>query len=332
MSLPITATGDKLRGEHDGHGSICDREGECVRGALSEVAVTQELLDAVPTPVVVIRVSDWKCLYANAAAAALFGVAVSELIGQDLAVFFGQASDPVRILERLVVDRQVADFESHIIDRAENRQRVMVSGGCAFSEGSQAGMLVIRPAYANHAPAIAAARDALTGLPNRNALMDRLQEAIRRAAPLNRIVAVLFIDLNCFKAINDQHGHLIGDQLLAIIASRLAGCVRHYETVARLGGDEFGIILDGLRSSQEAARVSQEVQRVASQPVSIGNLSLRVTASVGIAFYPIDAPSASQLLHAADQAMYQQKPRTAKPCETVEEARRNSNLDSGNLG
>ncbi|MFV8834056.1 sensor domain-containing diguanylate cyclase [Aquisalimonas sp.] len=274
---------------------------------MHEDAVNQRMVDVVPMPVVVVRVADWRCLYGNTAAAALFGVPDGRLEGQSLAPFFERPGDPDRLLENLVIDQQVADFETHILDHEGQRYRTVISGGCTFARGNQAAMLFLSPAPERHAPAVVRERDALTGLPNRTALADHLDAAIRRAAPEQQKVAALFIDLNHFKNVNDGHGHRVGDELLAVIARRIASCVRHYETVGRLGGDEFVVVLEGIEDERDTMRMKRDVQRVVSRPVRIGGLTLSVTASIGIAYYPRDASSADDLIHTADRAMYRQK-------------------------
>ncbi|SEO48286.1 diguanylate cyclase domain-containing protein [Aquisalimonas asiatica] len=271
-------------------------------------AVNQQMVDVVPVPVVVARVADWKCLYGNAAAATLLGLPAGQLVGRSLAPFFDQSNDPDRLLENLVTNQQVTDFETCVLDQDGQRHRTVISGGCTFARGNQAAMLFLSPAPERRVPATLRERDALTGLPNRTALADRLEEAIRRAGPRQQKVAALFIDLNRFKNVNDEHGHRVGDELLAVVARRIAGCVRHYETVGRLGGDEFVVILEGLDGEQETLRMKQDVQRVVSKPVRVAGLTLSVTASIGIACFPRDAGNAVDLIHTADRAMYREKP------------------------
>lgn len=272
-----------------------------------EETFNQQMLDVVPTPVVVVRIADWKCLYSNIAAAALLGVPVEDLVGRSLTPFFERATDSDQLLEGLIIDRQVTEFETHILDREGQRHRTVISGGCTFARGNQAGVLFLTQAPERREPDAARERDALTGLPNRTALADRLDDAIRRAAAEQQLVAALFIDLNRFKDVNDDHGHRVGDELLAVVARRIAGCVRHYETIGRLGGDEFVVILEGLHDPQDTVRMKEDIQRVVSRPVRIGGLTLSVTASVGIACYPNDATGAEDLIHMADRAMYREK-------------------------
>lgn len=149
--------------------------------------------------------------------------------------------------------------------------------------------------------------DALTGLPNRQLFMERLTLAIERTTTHNSMLAVLFLDLDRFKFINDTLGHEVGDKLLATIAQRLKGCVRADDCVARLGGDEFTVLLDELTNSTVAASVAQNICRTVSAPMVIDGQEIVITASVGISLYPQDGPDLSRLLRHADTAMYRAK-------------------------
>ncbi len=148
--------------------------------------------------------------------------------------------------------------------------------------------------------------DALTGLPNRALLNDRISHALSEAARRQETLAVMFVDLDHFKNINDTLGHAVGDQLLMALAERMQSAVRHQDTVARLGGDEFILLLPDT-SSKGAARVAQKLLFSVSQPVQIGLHELAVTPSVGIAQYPRDGEDLETLTKHADIAMYRAK-------------------------
>jgi diguanylate cyclase (GGDEF)-like protein/PAS domain S-box-containing protein len=149
--------------------------------------------------------------------------------------------------------------------------------------------------------------DSLTGLPNRALLMDRVAHALARSQRSGATVALLFIDLDNFKVVNDSLGHDAGDQLLAIVAQRLATCVRPGDTVARLGGDEFTILLEDVDSADEAEAISQRVTEQSMTSVEIDGQEIQVTASIGIALSSPAASFASDLLRNADIAMYEAK-------------------------
>ena len=154
----------------------------------------------------------------------------------------------------------------------------------------------------------AAFHDALTGLPNRALLLDHLRQAINRARrEPKHLFAVLFLDLDRFKNINDSLGHAVGDELLVIAARRLKHCIRNTDIVARLGGDEFAILLDGLGDYSVAIRIAERVQRKLMQPVRLNGQEIYTTASIGIALSTIDYDQPENMLRDADTAMYHAK-------------------------
>jgi diguanylate cyclase (GGDEF)-like protein/PAS domain S-box-containing protein len=149
--------------------------------------------------------------------------------------------------------------------------------------------------------------DALTGLPNRRLMQDRLNQAIMAARRKQRHVAVLFLDLDRFKVVNDTLGHDTGDFILKDVARRLVSCVREGDTVSREGGDEFVIILPDLERPEHARVVADKILKELARPVEIGAHEIHVTPSIGISHYPNDATDVHQLLKHADNAMYQAK-------------------------
>ncbi|KIF80629.1 two-component system response regulator [Noviherbaspirillum autotrophicum] len=149
--------------------------------------------------------------------------------------------------------------------------------------------------------------DTLTGLPNRLLLEDRMRQATANLGRQHAPVAVLFIDLDRFKDINDTLGHASGDRLLQEVAERLGRCVREGDTVARLSGDEFVVLLAGLHDVQDAALVANKIVRTVAEPCLIGGRELRVSPSIGIAIFPDDGQNMEELLRNADTAMYHAK-------------------------
>lgn len=148
--------------------------------------------------------------------------------------------------------------------------------------------------------------DSLTGLPNRLLFMDRLQHALARSQRARTPVAVLFVDLDHFKSVNDHHGHRAGDQLLDSVARTLERAVRPADTVARLGGDEFALLCEDMSSEQDAVLVAQRLGEALNQPFAVDNARISVTASIGIAFAQEDDEPHTLLKH-ADAAMYKVK-------------------------
>jgi diguanylate cyclase (GGDEF)-like protein/PAS domain S-box-containing protein len=149
--------------------------------------------------------------------------------------------------------------------------------------------------------------DTLTGLANRSLLNDRLQQAILTAASYNTRLAVVFVDLDRFKYINDSLGHHVGDELLRAMAERLRASVRESDTVARLGGDEFVLLISGQRDPDGVAAMLERMLSDISQPWTIPQGDFNVTCSIGVALYPDDGDNAQTLLKHADTAMYRAK-------------------------
>lgn len=150
--------------------------------------------------------------------------------------------------------------------------------------------------------------DTLTDLPNRRQLLDRFNYALAQAKRHKRSLAIMFLDLDHFKEINDTLGHDVGDELLKVVAERLRGCVRSGDTVARQGGDEFVVLISEIAHPADASQVAEKLLSVIAEPVSTTEHSLEVTGSVGIAIYPIDgSDDAQDLMKKADIAMYAAK-------------------------
>jgi len=149
--------------------------------------------------------------------------------------------------------------------------------------------------------------DTLTGLPNRTFFTDRLNRAIERAERYGRSLAVLFLDLDRFKFVNDTLGHEIGDRLLKVAAERIKSCVRSSDCVARLGGDEFTVLMDELAEPAHVANAAQKICRSLASAFDIDNQEIFVTCSIGISIYPGDGADVSMLLRHADTAMYRAK-------------------------
>jgi len=150
-------------------------------------------------------------------------------------------------------------------------------------------------------------RDPLTGLPNRASLVDRIELELAHARRQETGLALLFLDLDGFKAINDTRGHAAGDALLVGAANHLKNALREGDTVARLGGDEFTVLLPGIATQSVAVSVVEKILEALERPVHYEGELLRVSASIGVALYPRDASSAADLLQRADDAMYQAK-------------------------
>jgi diguanylate cyclase (GGDEF)-like protein len=161
--------------------------------------------------------------------------------------------------------------------------------------------------------------DDLTGLPNRSLLHDRLGLAIAHAHRQASHLAVLFLDLDDFKAVNDSFGHAFGDRFLVELATRLRSCVRGGDTVARFGGDEFVVLLDGVTGAEDAAHVATKVRSAVHAPFRHDDHEVSIGASIGVSVYPGNGTSPDELVTSADANMYRDK-QGAAPAQSSEVA------------
>jgi diguanylate cyclase len=164
-------------------------------------------------------------------------------------------------------------------------------------------LLMERESKAHHF----AYHDHLTGLPNRRLLQDRLKQAFSQAARQHKQIALMVLDLDGFKSVNDRLGHAAGDHLLQQVAKRLTDCVRIADTVCRYGGDEFVVMLPELENGETGAIVAQKIHTHLDVPYIVDGNPITVKASIGIAFYPKDGKNFRKLIKRADDAMYRAK-------------------------
>ncbi|MFC4769424.1 putative bifunctional diguanylate cyclase/phosphodiesterase [Effusibacillus consociatus] len=157
--------------------------------------------------------------------------------------------------------------------------------------------------------------DALTELPNRRLFKDRLTMALAHAKRHNHRLAVMFLDMDRFKNINDTLGHAVGDTLLRLVAKRLTGCVRKSDTVARMGGDEFTILLSEIGQADDILKIARNILQELEQPFKLEGHEFRITASIGIALYPDDGDDSETLMKHADTAMYRAKESGKNNCQ-----------------
>lgn len=200
------------------------------------------------------------------------------------------------LLKRDGCELPIEDSAAPIHDRAGHVAGLVV----VFRDVSEVQAMVQRMTHL-------AEHDILTSLPNRGVLDDRLEQGISLAQRHSRRLAVLFIDLDHFKHINDSLGHLIGDQLLRAVALRIKPCVRSSDTVSRQGGDEFIVLLSEISNAEDAALIADKIRRAVLEPYSIANRVLQLTASIGVSVYPEDGADAEGLIQSADTAMYHAK-------------------------
>ena len=212
-------------------------------------------------------------------------------------------------LEMITVTERKIDVRVICKITRENDVPVKINGIIQNISEQKAAQLALETAnyeleYANRILEHIAHYDALTHLPNRVLLADRMQQAMLLNQRNGESLAVAFIDLDGFKAINDQFGHGIGDKLLITIARRMKAALRESDTLARIGGDEFVVVLTQLKNVNDCEPMLRRLLEAAAEPVELDEGRLQVSASIGITIYPQDGVDAEQLLRHADQAMY----------------------------
>jgi diguanylate cyclase (GGDEF)-like protein len=198
-------------------------------------------------------------------------------------------------------DDELRENRTRLEERVTQRTKELeVANSKLATSKEQAECVARRMKYHAH-------HDALTGLPNRTLLNDRITTELAHARRQQGMIAVLFLDLDRFKIINDSLGHAVGDQMLRVIARRLSNNVREEDTVARLGGDEFMVLLPNISSSSDAGRVARKVIDCLIDPISYNGHKLHITTSIGISVYPHDGTDSETLIKHADISMYRAK-------------------------
>jgi diguanylate cyclase (GGDEF)-like protein/PAS domain S-box-containing protein len=251
---------------------------------------------------------------ANPAAVTLLGRRAGELVGRPVADLLTDLARPMNFPDPGVYDIQFST------SKAERDMELSVTP-LEDARGATAGrVLVFRDVTERRELERELRRlaytDKLTGLPNRALFHDRLEQALVMAERHNTPVAVLFLDLDRFKIINDSLGHEIGDEVLVAVAQRLRRCLRAEDTLARLGGDEFAILLPEIANRRDTHLVTDKCLAALSDPELIGTHELTVNASIGVAIAPDDGADVPHLLRSADAAMYRAKARGGGRAET----------------
>ncbi len=274
------------------------------------------LLESIDNVVWSMSLETGDLLYLNPAAERIYGRPVDAFFAdRDLWLSIVHADDRERVLARLQGPFQsdTISSEYRVVrpDRSERwlEDRARVIRGPDGALLRLDGIATDITERKSHAERIAhqANHDALTGLPNRNRLNDRIEQALALARRSGQHVAVLFMDLDGFKFVNDSYGHPFGDALLCTVAARLQVVVRESDTVARLGGDEFLILLPSLDRAEDAQQVAAKVLDAFKVQISHGGRDLQLSASIGISVFPDDGDDGALLLQHADVAMYHAK-------------------------
>ncbi len=285
--------------------------------------LNREIISGLLEGVVVVD-TDTRVVLANEAAARLFGVAVSELVGRPLSgVPVDLLDDRGRLLDadRLPLARALRGEEVRsVVVRLVRRDGTLLwveahANPLLDEEGELYGAVasyddVTLRVEEDRRTRHEADTDPLTGLANRRALERTLAGALARAGARGRIAAVLMLDLDGFKKINDSHGHAAGDAALREVARRLRRCVRERDLVARLGGDEFVVLLNDVGGSSGAAQEACErIDAALAEPIALEEGEMTLRAAIGVATFPADGADAPSLLAHADRAMYAAKHR-----------------------
>jgi diguanylate cyclase (GGDEF)-like protein/PAS domain S-box-containing protein len=312
-----TLTGEQLEDLTRFHEAIDQAVAESLERYSNAKEMDTRLFGAVllasPDPIYVLDL-EGRFLYANKATSNLFGLEPKRIIGHSaFDLGFSYAADFQRNLEKVIAEQSsyrgkfIHTFASGQGDRFE----YLLAPVLDEEKKTEAAVCICRDvttqALAEEEVWHNAHHDLLTGLPNRRLFMDRLEQEIKHANRNSLPLAILFMDLDGFKDVNDSQGHEAGDRLLSDVAQRLTDCVRDDDTVARLGGDEFCVILVDARQRSGVELVAQTIIEALAMPFDIGQQPVHISVSVGVALYPRDAPCPVTLLEAADQAMYRAK-------------------------
>jgi diguanylate cyclase (GGDEF)-like protein/PAS domain S-box-containing protein len=288
------------------------REREIEQSLQSALLEEQRIMDTATVGIVFMK--DRKVVKCNRHFANLFAYSPEELVGHSSAIWFPTVENWQKVGHEAyaVVERgEPFEFEQEFVRKNGERIWCHVAGRILNPHNWEHGSIWVYSDITESKRRESEARelahhDALTGLPNRRLLDDRLTQALAAARRANGRVAVLLLDLDRFKPINDAHGHEAGDAVLKVVAGRLQDCVRESDTVARVGGDEFVVML-ALRGGQHAARVAEKILAALAEPIPVAAARCEIGGSIGVSVYPDDADEKEELLKYADRAMYNAK-------------------------
>ena len=284
----------------------------------------RQLADNVPEAFWVIEARTWQLIYVNPAGERMLGQPATELSSDTrhwMRLVHPEDRVRVRAAKRRLLTGQGYEEEFRIV-RQDGSVRWIQDCAIPLRDASGemyriAGIsadITQRKEYEQKLVHLAH-YDVLTGLPNRVLFYDRLKQALAQARRNGWMTAVLFLDLDRFKNVNDTLGHVVGDELLNLASARLLGCIRTGDTVGRLGGDEFAIVLSNVAGQHDASLVAQKIMSVLIEPFILGGGEVFVTASIGITLYPTDSTDQDTLIRNADTAMYRAKDLGRNSCQ-----------------
>jgi diguanylate cyclase (GGDEF)-like protein/PAS domain S-box-containing protein len=312
-AAPLFDAGGSVVGTIGAYNDITERR--TANEALRESEARYRIMADNATDLISRTDRDGRILYASPAVESILGYTAADVIGRNILTFVVPADREVvqfatdglpatgpmtfsyRVRRREGAEVWLETTSRAVMDPQTREVTEIVSVSRDVTERRRAEEQIEHQAY----------HDSLTGLPNRFLFRDRLTVALAHARRTNRPVAVMFLDIDSFKLVNDTLGHSLGDELLKALASRLMTALREEDTIARMGGDEFTILLSNIKSPDDAALIAQKLLDAVAQPTRVEGHELFVTTSIGIALYPQDGDSAESLLKNADNAMYRAK-------------------------
>ncbi|MBU1426452.1 MAG: diguanylate cyclase [Gammaproteobacteria bacterium] len=284
----------------------------------NEVRLRHGLLDALGEGVYGVDYRG-RCIFINPAALLMLGFSENEIIGNDQHALFHHHHPDGSVYPghdcpvfRSLADDKTRSGEEWFWRKDGSCFQVAITVSPNWVEGGSKGAVVVfhditERKLNDERIRHMAQHDTLTDLPNRALLTDRLQQALSYAKRDKQRVALMFVDLDHFKPINDTLGHIVGDWLLKQVATRMRECVRDSDTVARVGGDEFVVLLRSIDSTADAVMVAEKIRNALNKPFDLAQQSLHISCSIGMALYPEHAEKENELLDFADIAMYQAK-------------------------
>jgi len=271
----------------------------------------RELFENAHDAIIIFTIDDETILDVNQRACEMYGFAKEEFIGMSLESISKDVKIGKSRIKKTLEKGAYHNFETVHYRKDGSEMILEINGAVVNYKGKKAILSINRDITERKKMEKAikdlAYQDPLTALPNRLLFNDRIDVALEHAKRKNQKLALMFLDLDQFKGINDMFGHRIGDLLLKEAADRLKSILRKSDTIARMGGDEFIILLPEIKTKKDVEKIARKILEVIKKPYLIENLGFSITTSIGLALYPDDGESVDDLMRKADYAMYQVK-------------------------